>query len=343
MVVTRGNQRAYVIHTLRAVKPGTRVRIGGIKWGTPTSGIKWAAPRPGIKWGIKWARNGTFQSRLTVLPGRLASATLRGGRVIRRYGQSAVAVSFPGGTYVVKVSRRAVWLPGGKITSSAGSIADIGSTVDLRVSIGRKGGIVATQVLQQKQPLAGDKLPLAGRIAATDLANRTLTISSSSDPIFPLDTVVTVPVGVDLATYSVGTQLASTVVIGENGDTTTYAATLSKNGSFAEADAAETTVSLLLPNPVHVATIEDMLSKWEAGNAAGLIPRNGLYQSEQNRLERVKRLIITNDKPAAVAELTKFEAMIDCPPGPPGEDPIDKAFATEMTALSVALRAALAA
>jgi hypothetical protein len=340
MVVTRGNQRAYVIHTLRAVKPGARVRIGGIKWGTPTSGITWSTPRPGIKWGIKWARNGTFQSRLTVLPGRLASATLRGGRVIRRYGQGAVAVSFPGGTYVVRVSRRAVWLPGGKLTSSAGGMADVGSTVDLRVAIGRKGGIVATQVLQQKPPRAGDQLPLAGRVATADLVNRTLTISSGTDPSFPLDTVVTVPVGADLGTYPAGTHVASTVVIGENGDTTTYAATLARNGSFAEADAPETTVALMLPNPVHVASIEDMVSKWEAGNAAGLIPRHGLYQSEHNRLERIKRLIITNDKPAALAELQRFASRIECPPG---ENPIDKAFAGEMTALSVALRAALAA
>jgi len=43
---------------------GTRVTLTGIKWGTPIKGIKWARQPKGIKWGIKWGRNGTYQSAI---------------------------------------------------------------------------------------------------------------------------------------------------------------------------------------------------------------------------------------------------------------------------------------
>ncbi len=359
VVVARGNQRVYVIHTLRRLPAGTRVRVGGIKWGTPTSGIKWSRPPAGIKWGIKWARNGTFQSRLTVLPGRLHSASLRGGRVVRRFGASGVAVSYPGATFVVKVSRRAVWLPGGKMTSASTGLGEIGSTVDLRLAIGRRGGLVATRVVQQSPPVAGAAIPLAGTVVAADPVNRTLTIRSSKDPAFPLDILVTVPVGVDLGIFPIGSSVATKVVASATDANVFFAAEISRNDTFAQADAEPaaaagtspttagpdtTTVVLPVPNSAHLAGADDLRTKWIAGNAAGLITRNGLFQSEDNRLTRVKSLIALGDRPGAIAELTRFEEHIeDCRPGHGGGDDINGVFADEMTALSVALRQALAA
>ncbi len=359
IVVARGNQRVYVIHTLRRLPAGTRVRVGGIKWGTPTSGIKWSRPPAGIKWGIKWARNGTFQSRLTVLPGRLQSASLRGGRIVRRFGASGVAVSYPGATFVVKVSRRAVWLPGGKMTSASTGLGEIGSTVDLRLAIGRRGGLVATRVVQQSPPVAGAAIPLAGTIVAADPVNRTLTIRSSNDLAFPLDILVTVPVGVDLGIFPIGSSVATKVVPSAADVNVFYAAEISRNDTFAQADAepaptasaspatpapeTTTTVVLPVPNPAHLAGADDLRTKWITGNAAGLITRNGLFQSEDNRLTRVKNLIAIGDRPGAIAELTRFEERIDdCRPGHGQGGDLNGVFADEMTTLSAALRQSLA-
>lgn len=61
-VIAQPSGKLLAIHSIRKVTPGTRVTVQGIKWGTPTRGIKWAAPGRGIKWGIKWGRNGTYQS-----------------------------------------------------------------------------------------------------------------------------------------------------------------------------------------------------------------------------------------------------------------------------------------
>ena len=59
-VVTTMDNRVLVIHSLRRYRPGTRVRIRGIKWGRSMRGVKWGFRPRGIKWGIMQARNGTY-------------------------------------------------------------------------------------------------------------------------------------------------------------------------------------------------------------------------------------------------------------------------------------------
>jgi hypothetical protein len=302
-VVVTGDQRVYAIHTLRRATPGTRVRVEGIKWGTPTSGIKWTVAPSGIKWGIGRARNGSFQSRLTRL-GAATTMSLR-GTVVRRFGTRGVAVSIRGATFVIPLTRGAVWLPGGKRQNATAPLGQFGSTVSIQISFSRTGRASTRRLTELQPPVANRRVPISGRVIAVDAAAHTITIQAGTT-VFPLPLLIDVPATVDLAAYPVGSQLAGLIVQAPAPQATLHAVELSRNETFGRADSPTTTIQVPVPNPAQVAASNGLLARWTAARAGGLIPNDGLFTSQRNRLQRVAFLIGVSDKAKAIDELENF-------------------------------------
>jgi hypothetical protein len=338
-VIVAANRRVYTVHSLRRVRPGTRVRVDGIKWGTPTSGIKWSVAPRGIKWGIKFARNGTFLSRLTSL-GVATTASLR-GKVVRRYGRRAVAVGVRGSTFIVPLTRGAVWLPSGKVQKANAPLGAFGSTVVVRLGF-VNGRAVARGVTQIAPPVANVPVPVAGRIVGSDTSTRALTVRAGTSS-FPLDLKVAVPSAVDLSLYPVGSVLASQVVSATGGTLT--AVELSLNGSFAQADSPLTSVTIdpgttpppPPPGPDVIAMATRLKDRWIAARTGGLIPGTGLYTANLQRAERIEALVTAGNVTESVTEIDAFVARLDAGTG--GE--IDATFKAQIAADAAALRARL--
>jgi hypothetical protein len=332
-VVVTGDRRVYAVHALRRVTPGTRVRVDGIKWGRPTAGIKWSVAPQGIKWGIKWAKNGTYQSRLT-RTGTATTTSLR-GTVIRRFPR-AVAVSVRGATIVIPTTRGAVWLPGGKVQNATTELGRLGATVDVRVGFTSTGRAVARGVTEIAPPIPSARIPLAGKIVAVDPVARAITVRSGT-VAFPLDLIVEVPAAFDLGLYPVGSQIAGRIAEAPAPQQTLHAVELSLNGSFAQADSPVTSVSSPPADPAHVAAATSLKDRWLAARAGGWIPNDGLFTANLNRLERLGFLIVVSDKEKAVKEIDQFVMKLQSG----GPAAIDPGFKTEAEAAAAALKAQL--
>jgi hypothetical protein len=335
-VVVTGDQRVYAVHALRRVTPGTRVRVQGIKWGTPTSGIKWTVAPYGIKWGIRQARNGSFQSSLTRL-GTASTMSLR-GTVVRRFGTRGLAVSIRGATFVIPMTRGAVWLPTGKRQNATGQLGQFGATVRVQIAFGRGGRVSTRRITELQPPVANRPVPVAGRVIAFDAAAHTITVQSGATG-FTLPLVVDVPANVDLTAYPVGSQVAGQIVQAPAPQTTLHAVELSRNETFAAADSPVTTIAVPAPNPALVAASNELLTRWLNGRAGGLVPNEGLFMAQHNRLQRVAFLIGISDVERAIKELDSFDRRFKNTPA--GE--VDPAFQATMVSQADALRAALAA
>ena len=334
-IVVTGDQRAYAVHAIRRVAPGSRVRVEGIRWGSPTSGIKWSVAPSGIKWGIKWAANGSYQSRLTKLPGRATTMSLR-GTVVRRFTDRGVVVSIRGGTVVIPL-RGAVWLPGGKRATGTATLGQLGARVTVRVSFDAKGRAFTRTIIETAPPSVRPTLPVAGRVIAVDPVARTLTVQTGN-AAFPVVLSVSVPPAVDLVNYPVGAEIAASLMQASLPDTMLAALALSLNRNFAQADSPITNVVVPAPNPLHLAAVEDMQNRWLAGRTQGLITNTGLFTSERNRLDRIEFLITVGDKAKAISELEQFNKKLENAP----PDAITTALRNELTSAANALRTQLA-
>ena len=350
-VVVTTNRRVYTVHSLRRVRPGTRVRVDGIKWGAPTSGIKWSVAPRGIKWGIRFARNGTYQSRLTTLGG--ATTTSLRGKVVRRYGRRAVAVGIRGATVILPLTRGAVWLPSGKVQKSRAPLGAFGSTVVVRLGFAR-GRAVARGVTQIAPPVSSAPVPVSGRIVAASAMSRSLTVRAGT-VAFPLDVTIAIPPAVDIGLYPVGSVLASQIITATDGSLRPVE--LSLNGSFGQADSATTSVTVdpttagttptppppggggspPAPGPDVIAMATSLKDQWITAHTNGLIPGNGLYTSNRNRLERIEVLVTAGNAAEAILELDAFTARLDA--GTTGE--IDPIFKAQIAVDAAALRARL--
>ena len=295
-IVAMPSGRILAIHALRKVKPGTAVRVGGIKWGTPTPGIKWSTAPRGIKWGIKWGRNGTYTSRLTALR-RSPSAPVQ-GVVVRRFGR-AVAVGTRGGTIVV---RMAVWLPkaGNSVTNGLG-LPIVGDTVRTNVTVGPRGrlhgdGVVITPAR------ANQVIPISGRLSAVDPAARTIRISNVSDPSYPVHTKLGVPTAIDIARLTVGREVAATAQLATDG--TLRLNTISSNESFAAGnDPANLVVAPPPADGDTLALLKRAIDRWTVGRAQGEVTDQALFNSALGKLQRAEAAARDGNPAVARAEL----------------------------------------
>jgi len=233
-LISTRDGRTYVVHGLRKTRPGTRVRIQGIKWGKPTAGIKWSARPRGIKWGIKWARNGTYQSRARVM-GRTTTVNLR-GTMVRRVGNARMTVAVPGATVTLPLAPTAAAAldrtrtSAKKRTMAARTRID-GRRVSLTLHVNARGVVRVTAVRPVTAPAAS--VPVSGRIVAIDRTTRQITVRGDGAGAPAL--TLAVPAGADLGRLRIGMQVTGmTTRDPQTGELTV--ATLGLNGSFSAAD-----------------------------------------------------------------------------------------------------------
>lgn len=356
-VVVTGDQRVYAVHALRKVAPGTRVQVGGVKWGTPTTGIKWSTAPSGIKWGIKWGRNGTYASRLTTLPGKATTLALR-GTVVRRIGTSGVVVSVPGATFPIAL-RRAVWLPGGgKRLNAVTPLGRFGAKVTVRVNFDARGRISTSRVIETASAGAQATAPLAGRVIAVDVDARTITVRAGTVAL-PAVLTISLPPNADMNLYPVGAEVSS-LLVKSAADGRYLANELSLNATFAQADSPVSSIVApgvtpsaapgtnppaqpggptvpTPPNPAFIAAATDLQTRWVQANTDGLIPNLGVFTAQRNRLGRIVEDLNAGNQVWAVAELVKFDTALN---GVPAVS-IDTAFRDQILAAAAALRVQL--
>ncbi len=321
--VALGSGRLLAIHSVRRVQPGTRVRIDGIKWGTPTSGVTWSVAPQGVKWGIKWARNGTYSSRLLSI--RRAGGTPVRGVVVRRFG-GGVAIGTPGGVVVV---RMAVWLPKtGNATTNAFALPVRGDTIVTNVRFGPHGRLHGdgVRILTTSGTAA---IPISGRLSAMDVSSRTVRISNISDPSFPVHTNLTVPSTIDMARLVVGREVVAAASVTPDG--TVRAGAIAANETFtAGNDPANMQIA---PPPADADTLgllHQAIERWDTGRAQGEVTDQAVYDAGRARLQRADAAARDGNRPAARAELDAFiiEVMAALP------DKVKPMLATQVQALA---------
>lgn len=241
-VIAQPNGKLLAIHAIRRVTPGSRVTVSGIKWGSPVSGIKWSAAPQGIKWGIKWGRNGTYQSGIsTRRKAKKAVWTPVRGPIVKKFGKKAVAVGTPGGIVVVRVAalrRNSEGLAGQK-ELMAGGLPPVGATISIRVYFGKNGIKVGRDLKYLKPPVPGASLPIAGAIASINVAAKTMVIVDNQDKAYPVRITVALPPEFTIAPYTRGAEVAVSGVFKPNG--VMSSTLISENGNFKEANDPTTT------------------------------------------------------------------------------------------------------
>ncbi len=230
-IVSTVDRRVYVLHGLRKSTPGTRVRINGIKWGTPTKGIKWGKAPKGIKWGIKWASNGTYKSGVAKT-GRTSRMSLR-ATVVRRVGKKGVVLSVPGATLGIKAGRGAVWIP--RLTKRTKAVSgSFGTTVIVDMAGGKNGVVTMTSAREVAAPPTVPNVPFAGTILSINRTAGTMRVQVGSNGVTTVLTLQ-VPAGTNIATLKVGTPVTGTAK-GVNANKPLTVTTLARNTTFAAAD-----------------------------------------------------------------------------------------------------------
>lgn len=295
--------RMLAVHSIRRVTPGTRVRVDGIKWGTPASGIKWSVAPQGIKWGIKRSRNGTYTSNLRTI-GR-SQGTPVSGVVVRRFGR-AVAIGTPGGIVVV---RMAVWLPksGAKI-SKARALPVFGDTITTNVRIGPGGRLHGdgVRIIRTRGPRA---IPVSGRLSAKDGVSRTIRITNVADRSFPVHATLTIPSTIDMARLEVGREVVASASIAV--DETVRVDQVAPNETFAAGN--DPAAILVAPPPADGETltlVRRALDRWTAGRAQGEITDQSVYDVGLTQLGRADAAARDGNHPVARAELDAFLATV---------------------------------
>jgi hypothetical protein len=235
VVVAFPTGRLLTVHTPRTAiwRPGTRVTLTGIKWGTPIKGIKWARQPKGIKWGIKWGRNGTYQSPIVAGKSRSAIWTVK-GPIVKRFGNRAVAIGVRGATVVVPFTVNGA-VAGIKWSKEAFT-PPVGSLVQIRISFSPSGRITGLSGRFVKPPIPGQALPVAGRVARVNRAKRTILLVDRSNPRFPLSFLLHLPRSLDIGLIRVGQEVAAEGLLRPDGSFAVT--TISQNGTFTAADAA---------------------------------------------------------------------------------------------------------
>lgn len=311
------------IHSLRRVQPGTRVRVDGIKWDTPTSGIKWSVAPQGIKWGIKWSRNGTYSSRLNAL--RRVRRTPVRGVVVQRFG-GGVAIGTPGGIVVV---RMAVWLPktGHARTNALEPVR--GDTITTNVTIGRRGRLHGDGA----RILAGGTrvVAVSGRLSAIDSANRSVRISNISDPSYPVHANLTVPSTIDMARLVIGSEVVVSAGVTPAG--TMRVNQIARNETFAAGnDPANIQVASPPADAGTLGLLHRAIDRWTAGHVNGEITDQAVYDAELARLQRADAAARDGNRPVARTELDAF--ITDVMAARPGT--VADKLATDVLALAAA-------
>jgi hypothetical protein len=359
-VVVMSNQKVLVIHSLRRYRVGRWVRVRGVKWGSRVSGVKWGYRPWGVKWAIPMAKNGTYRSSLTDLGFVRHTMSLRAAVLYRN--KRRMVVSVPGASWVIRFGRRAVWLPGPKLVNST-TPNGFGMKVKMQLKLAADGSVEITKVAQVRRPTVGAIIPVAGTVRSRNSATRQLSVAAGGPS--GVVVTVTVPTGVDLGMYPVGSEVSGTVMAG-SAETEPILTGISRNGSFPAADTAATTIGAAVPpGPDSVVPgnnestlggggatpnvpsddgltqsqlddIAQIRAGWDAA-AAGtppLVTSQGLYTGQAELLSFVNDSIAARKRTLAVLQLVAFELVV----GAQKERAIDSAYKAAVIGQTTALR-----
>lgn len=301
-VVALNSGRLMTIHAVRRHKPGTRVRVTGIKWGRPTAGIKWSRAPQGIKWGIKWARNGTFQSGLR--PVSQTRKTRVRGVVVQRYA-GAVAVGTRGGVVVV---RQAVWLPrNGKKTKALHAVRPaVGDLVTTNVTIAANGTLHGDGV--RVIPTAGPiPIPTGGELRRVGNTVRVTTVVDSS---FVVATSMKVPVGVDVSGIRPGTEVSATATL--NADKSLRLAQLAPNGSFTAANDPSQQITAPPAAPAtSLGLIDEAIRRWSAARSDNRVTDATVAENGLTLLQQARSAAEGGQWDAVAVALDQFQQILE--------------------------------
>jgi len=304
-VVALESGRMMTVHALRRVKPGTRVRVNGIKWGKPTSGIKWSRAPRGIKWGIKWARNGTYQSNLRPI-GTAKRARVR-GVVVKRY-RNAVAIGTRGGVVVV---RQAVWLPRtGKRTKSTMSRPAVGDLVTTNVTfVGPNARMYGDGV--RVIPTAGPvPVPTGGSMDRVNETKRTVSIASVNDPAYVVRATMGVPGTVNMNRLRAGSEVSATATL--NADGSLRVAQLAPNASFSAAnDPSQQIVTAPAAPAASIGLIDEAMRRWNQARSSGQILDATLYEPGLTLLRSARVAASDGQWQSAATALDQFQGILE--------------------------------
>lgn len=303
VIVAIPSGKLKAIHSLRAGRTGTRVRIRGIKWGAPVGGIKWFRAPRGIKWGIKWALNGTFSSTLDPI-GTTTRARIRGIVVAR--SRTAIAVATKGGVVTV-ITPMALPAVTGSRTINATSAPRTGSIVIVPVTI--SGG-----ALRASAPVSiigtAPVVPVSGAISAISSASRTITVDGTSDPILPVEVTMAVPASIDITSLAVGDEVVAVAQRDNTGALRTT--TVSPNESFAAAnDPAAQIVAPPPANPVTIGLLNGLVGQVDAAVNAGQISDAAVATAAKTQIRAARTAAGDGDFPASITAIDAFVATID--------------------------------
>jgi hypothetical protein len=302
-IVALRSGRLISVHALRKVSPGTRVRVDGIKWGTPTAGIKWSVAPRGIRWGIKWSRlSGTYTSSLR--PGGRAGGTPVRGVVVRRF-RNGMAVGTRGGIVVV---RMAVWLPGGGKSTKGFRLPGRGDTILTNVRFGPRGRLIGDGVRYVDAGRTA-RVPVSGRLTRVNPATRTIRVASAEDPDFPVAVDIGVPTTIDMGRLPAQGEVASTSTV--NPDGTLRTTSISDNSSFdASNDPANTQVAPPPAGAGALQAIARVIDRWTAARSEGAITDQAVYDTGLARLQRADSAARDGNLPIARSEIQGFIADV---------------------------------
>lgn len=181
--------------------------------------------KPGriIAFSARRLKNGTFAGSKVRVVGRASSFHVRGLVLAVRKAKGTVALSARGAVLSIRLPKRA------RSTASAraGDSPAPGSITDTTVAVGADGSLSATQV-QQVNP-SGSAGEIAGKVTAVDSGSITVADNGAS-------VSMTVPSGIDVSKYSVGSDVLAYFTPDANGSFALKA--VGANGNETEADDA---------------------------------------------------------------------------------------------------------
>jgi hypothetical protein len=304
------------------------------------------------------AKNGTYRSSLTDLGFVRHTMSLRAAVLYRN--KRRMVVSVPGASWVIRFGRRAVWLPGPKLVNST-TPNGFGMKVKMQLKLAADGSVEITKVAQVRRPTVGAIIPVAGTVRSRNSATRQLSVAAGGPS--GVVVTVTVPTGVDLGMYPVGSEVSGTVMAG-SAETEPILTGISRNGSFPAADTAATTIGAAVPpGPDSVVPgnnestsaqapgqpspddgltqsqlddIAQIRAGWDAA-AAGtppLVTSQGLYTGQAELLSFVNDSIAARKRTLAVLQLVAFELVV----GAQKERAIDSAYKAAVIGQTTALR-----
>lgn len=264
-VVVMTDQRVLVIHALRRYTPGRWVRVRGVKWGRAIAGVKWGFRPWGVKWALAMARNGTYRASLTDLG--TVKHLMRLRAVVLYRNNRRLVVSVPGASWAIRFGRRAVWLPGPKLVN--GAPAGFASTVAVQVRIDSRGNVRIIKARQVASAKLGVIVPIAGTVVRRSSVRRTMSVLAGGPS--GVTVTVSVPDGVNMGKYPVGTEVSGTVASAPESMQPVLTG-ISRNGSFEEADTAGSTVGAVVPPGSNVEVPGNTASTPGGGGALPNVP-----------------------------------------------------------------------